>query len=277
MAGNGTSGKGRTMSPWPPRTIPLRTIPPRRVNRRRRAIVVAIGVTVIILLCGLLGVYGHYETTHDIPNPFWSVFNRTFTYTPEQGPPAGLFRSRPDEITRQYLTDYIRVAGTYPCVHDLDRYDLDYYNEPDLFLQGKPCTVTRPVASFAVISVTIARSHCDCIPVFAAVHLRVGYADGQSHDFSRDMVPWHYERDWLTLGNMDCWVGDTSDLYPDIVSQVPPGVQYHKPTDGVGVETCQSAQTAPPPPTPPTTPPTTPPLLDFSTGTVPFQSDPFSI
>jgi len=221
MAGNGASGKGRIMSPWPPPTIA-----PLKVNRRRRALVVAIGVTDVVLLCVLLllGVYGHYETTHDIPNPFWTFFNGTLTYTPEQGPPAGLFRSRPDEITRQALTDYIRVAGTFPCAEDLDTYDL--YNDPFLLRKQNPCTVTRPVASFAITSVTMVRGGSEH-GTFFDVHFRVVYADGQSHDFSIFMIPHQHDTYWLTMSNMDCWDGALSDLYPDIVPQVPPGVAYY--------------------------------------------------
>jgi hypothetical protein len=211
------------------------------VNWARRIVLgVVVFDAICLLLFGLFGVYGRYETTHDIPNPFWATFNRTFTYTPEQGPPSrDLFATRPDIVVRQYLADYLRLAGTYPCVQNLDGYNVDY----DPFLDGKPCTVVRPVASVAITSVTVAPPGCDCGPAMAEVHFRVLYTDGQSYLSFMTLVPIESDPYWLTETHMDCWMSnDFFRLYSDIVSQAPPGVRYRVRGE-IGGYRCQPAET----------------------------------
>ena len=173
----------------------------------------------------LVGVYGHYETTHDIPNPFWGTFTQQFTYTPEQGPPGGgLLVSRPDAIVGRYLADYIRVAGTYPCADDLD----DYQDDNDRFLLGHPCGVARPVASFAIASVRVYVYGTTLIrEPQAEVRYAVTYADGRTHAYAMILGAWHHDGYWLAFTNQDCWSAIALlDLYPDIVSQVPSGAEY---------------------------------------------------
>lgn len=220
MAGNGTRAKGRIMSPWPPPTIS-----PRRVHRRRRAIAVAIGVTAVLLVGVPLGVYGHYETTHDIPNPFWGTFTREFTYTPEQGPPGGgLIVSRPDVIVGRYLADYIRVAGTYPCAQDPNR----YVEDEDPVMKGQRCPITRPVATFAITATRVygAGRTTMRFPI-AEVRFGIAYADGHSWASSLFLGTRHYHDYFLSYTHQDCWRSiDILDFYPAIVSQAPPGAEY---------------------------------------------------
>ncbi len=231
------------MSQWQP---PLLAPPPRQVRWGRRAVLaVAIVLASCILLCGLLGIYGRYKTTHDIPNPFWGVFNESFSYTPEQGPPGGgLLVSRPDVIVRQYLTDYIRVAHTYPCVQDLNQYESDQ----DPFLLGKPCTVTRPVASFAVTSVRVyvAGESLGRFPS-ADVNYVVTYADGRSWASSIvGMIPHRHDSYVFAYAHQDCWDSDgLLLLYPAIVPQVPPGAEYpvREPNGNITSFQCQPAET----------------------------------
>ena len=79
------------------------------------------------MLCSLLSVwlipYAQYKSSHDIPNPFWGVFGKTVTYTPEQGHPVPIsWIHVPEAVVLQYIADYQKLAGTYPCALDLANY-----------------------------------------------------------------------------------------------------------------------------------------------------------
>jgi hypothetical protein len=84
-------------------------------SRTRWLIVVAIISVLLTVLYSVSTTLGRYETTHDIPNPWWGAFNGSYGYTPEQGPPSPeLMVTQPETIIARYLSDYIDFAGTYP-------------------------------------------------------------------------------------------------------------------------------------------------------------------
>lgn len=203
---------------------------PQRARHRLRWIILAV---LLVLLVGVALVpHAAYETTHDLPNPFWGLFNRSFSYTPDQGPPAaGLVDTRPDLLVRQYLADYIRVAGTYPCAQDPSTYD--EFEDP--IVHGQPCPVHRPVATFLVTSVYV--GILDTIDVGAPgaiVGFEVRYVDGERLASTLTLTPYRYQNYFLAYIHQDCW--DLPTFYPDVVPQVPRGVWY---VTATGENQCQ--------------------------------------
>lgn len=192
-----------------------------------------LAVLLALLVAVGLALYGAHETTHDLPNPFWGLFNRSFTYTPEQGPPAaGLVDTRPDVIVQQYLTDYLRVAGTYPCAQDPSTYD-DF---EDPITHGQPCPVHRPVVGFVVTSVYVGiLPTIDLGAPGAEVHIQVSYADGERLVSTITLTPHRYQNYLLAYVHQDCW--DLPLFYPEAVPQAPRGVWY---VTAGGEEHCQS-------------------------------------
>jgi hypothetical protein len=197
---------------------------PRRASRSSRsvAVVSATLVGLLVLACGLLAAYGGYRSSHTFPHPFWGLFNRSFTYTPAQGPPAaGLVDTRPDVLVLQYLSDYLRVAGTYPCAQDPSTYD--EFEDPTV--HGQPCPYHRPVAAFTVTSVYVGiLTTMDLGEPGAVVRYQVSYADGERLVSTLTLTPHRYQNYFLAYIHQDCW--DLPTFYPDVVPHVPRGVWY---------------------------------------------------
>lgn len=234
-----------------PSGVPSRTFPvPLPVRRRhgclRKALALGMG---LLVLGGFLSVwlipYAQYQSSHNIPNPFWGVFGKTVTYTPEQGPPSPeLLDSRPEGVILHLIADYRTLAGTYPCAQDLALYD----DAHDPVLDGQPCAVHRPVASVRVRSVLLGPYHNSpggfgfgvglFEPPHAEVHVEITYADGTQHAMTLVVVPRRYESYWLSYLHQDCWGSlSISSMYPHLVAQVPQGVNYG--IDAQGNSLCQ--------------------------------------
>ncbi len=133
------------------------------------------GLVSVLVAVSVLGVHVGYELTHDLPNPYWGIFNRGYSYTPEQGPPSPvLLDTRPDVIALQFLHDYLAVAGTYPCVEHLAGYNEDEGYDP--VIDGQPCGVHRQVREMRVTRVNASSAVLGVLRV--VVHYQVDYDDG---------------------------------------------------------------------------------------------------
>lgn len=203
----------------------------------------ALGILVLCALCSAWFVpYAQYKSSHDIPNPFWGVFGKTVTYTPEQGPPSPeLLDSRPEAVVLAYIADYQKLAGTYPCTQDLASYN----DGNDPVLLGQPCSVHRPIVSVIVRSVRVGAVASSpggigpFEPPQADVHLDITYADGIQYAMTISMLPSRYQKYWFTYLHMDCWGSSgITAMYPKLVSHVPRGVNYYG-YDAQGNPLCQ--------------------------------------
>ncbi len=208
---------------------PQRAGRPRSQSAPRRLlwdwnVVVAGGIVVALASCG-----GAARPPADGLDPF---SNTSVTYTPAQGPPSPtLLDSRPDYIVERYLADYIRLAGTYPCVQDLSQ----YAKSDDPVLRGQPCPVTRAVATYVVTSVTIQTHGLANLPV-ATVTVVLTYRDGQQWTTAVFLSPDRYQQDVFTYRHLDCWSSaDTLELFGRLVSDIPNGAAFSSP-DGVTIQ-----------------------------------------
>ncbi len=142
--------------------------------------------------------------------------------------------TRPDTIVAQFLTDYIHVAGTFPCVESLA--DYRGYVGPDPVLNGKGevCSVHRPVAEVRITLVEMV-GHLKSIPGIwqpeALVHFHLQYSDGEHLDGVLHSIPAraHSQPYYLTYIHDNCWSLSTvsdSYFYPRQVQRVPIGLQY---------------------------------------------------
>lgn len=224
------------------------SIPPARRRRGCLLKVLAFGGSILVL-CALVSIWlvptAQYQSSHNIPNPFWGVFGKTVTYTPEQGPPSpDLVVTRPEAVVLAYIADYRKLAGTYPCAQDLAHYD----DAHDPVLRGQPCSVHRPVISVTVRSVLLGPYEYYpggfgfgvglFEPPHAEVRVEIRYADGTQHAMDITVNPLQYESYWFTYLHQDCWGSPgILSLYPDIVPQVPKGANYG--TDDHGNSLCQ--------------------------------------
>lgn len=205
-------------------------------SHRRLALAVfgpILGLIAVALVL-LFNPHALYERTHDIPNPYWGVFNGTFTYTPEQGPPSpALLDSRPEATALAYIHDYITVAGTYPCAQDLGQYHALAFGGNDPVLHGTACTVQRPVADVTVTSIFVGRvgKGIGAYSPAARVTYQMTYGDGEQWTDTLELLPERYRSYGLfSYVHQDCW--DNLDLllfYPKIVPDVPPHVAYQSP------------------------------------------------
>ncbi|HET8908160.1 MAG TPA: hypothetical protein VFN11_14470 [Ktedonobacterales bacterium] len=230
-----------------PSGVPSRTFPvPLPVRRRHGCLrkALALGMSLLVL-GGLLSVwlipYVQYQSSHNIPNPFWGVFGKTITYTPEQGPPGPeLLDSRPEGVILHFIADYQKLAGTYPCAQDLALYD----DAHDPVLDGHSCAVHRPIAFVSVRSVQIGPAEYapEVVGPFRGVqgdvHVEIAYTDGTRHTMTLSVRPNKYQYYWFTYLHLDCWgsIG-ISSLYPKQVPQVPKGAEYG--LDAQGNSLCQ--------------------------------------
>jgi hypothetical protein len=123
----------------PPRGDPVAG---RRKSRTRWLIVGSVTLALLVACCAVSLTYGPYLTGHNIANPYWGVFNGSYSCTLEQGPPSPvLMVTRPETVIGRYLGDDIRLAGTYPCSSDTYHHG----NDADPVFTGHPCPVVRPV------------------------------------------------------------------------------------------------------------------------------------
>lgn len=216
------------------RNAPL--LPPPRPRRkpwhRARLVRLALGLGLALFVSAVLlfNPHARYEHTHDLPNPYWGLFNGEYSYTPPQGPPgAGLVDSRPERIVVQYIHDYISVAGTFPCASSLADYPARLEGG-DPVLLGHGCTVRRTVASVTVLSVWVHRFGAELdyyTAPKATVRYRVTYTNGEAFEGTLTLAPMESQRYFLTYIHLTCWQSlDTLLLYPDIVPYVPSGVRY---------------------------------------------------
>ncbi len=176
-----------------------------RWRTRIVALIVAGAVVVVSVLVAVsvLVVHAGYEMTHDLPNPYWGIFNRGYSYTPEQGPPnAVLLDTRPDVIAMQFLHDYLAVAGTYPCVEQLAGYNEDEGYDP--VIEGQPCGVHRQVREMWVTRVTVSEAVLGFLR--AVVHYEVDYADGTrlAGAFHMSTLE-HSKAYYLARTHANCW------------------------------------------------------------------------
>jgi hypothetical protein len=174
-----------------------------------------VGVVVLLLISCVL--------TQGIPD---QLFRTSLTYTPQQGPPnPALLDSRPERVALRYVADYLKLAGTFPCVQDLSQ----YLKHRDPVLAGQPCHISRPVASYAATSVTIRTTGLFGGPPEAVVILVVHYTDGEQWtDTYFGMRPDHYGTlPFIFYFHLDCWASyDTLQMFGRLVPDIPPGASY---------------------------------------------------
>jgi hypothetical protein len=157
-----------------------------------------------------------------VPDVF---FHPSIAYTPAQGPtnPA-LLDSRPEAIIQRYLADYLRLAGTYPCVQNLTS---QYYDGvDDQFLQSGSCPITRPVASYGITAVTI-QAHGLLGRPEALVTIAVRYSSGQQWTGTIGMYPHQLQSLMFVWFHLDCWSSlGTLAMFGQLVPEIPAGAEY---------------------------------------------------
>jgi hypothetical protein len=180
-------------------------------------------LVIAVVLVGCLGANLLIHTQYrDVPNLFGP---HQITYTPAKGPAsASLLATRPERIYQRYLDDYLHLAGTYPCLADLP---LSFDNITDPVLQGKPCHVTRPVASLAITAVTIVERGLGQ-PQRALLQIQVTYTDGTKWAREAAMDPGEDHLAWGSYyTQLDCWSSfDTLQMFGRLVPDIPIGAQY---------------------------------------------------
>lgn len=181
-------------------------------------------VAIVLASCGLYAA-GVPTTLTSVPDP---LFEHSVSYTPDNGPPnPALLDSRPDTIVMRYLTDYLRLAGTYPCIQDLHQYIVT----DDPVLNGHACPVNRPVARYAVTLVTIQPYGLFEVS-YAQVQILVTYRDGTRFVSEIDLDPGSVQHVGIYFLHLDCWSSlDTLIMYPDLVPDIPIGAEY-EPQEG---------------------------------------------
>ncbi len=207
-----------------------------RWRSRIVALVVAGAVVVVSVLAAVSAfvVHARYEMTHDLPNPYWGIFNRGYSYTPEQGPPSAvLLDTRPDEIVMQYLHDYLAVAGTYPCVEQVAGYNEDETYDP--VIDGQSCGIHRQVTTLRVTRVTASTAVLGVTRV--VVRYQVDYADGTrfagAFHMSASTSIEHSKAYFLTQIYANCWeLLPLIGFYRHRSTPPPQGAEYYTP-DGM--------------------------------------------
>ncbi len=197
------------------------------------------GLLLSLALCTLMVVLSlpsiRYEMAHDIPNPWWGIFS----YVPEQGPPSPvLLDTRPETVVEQYIADYVRVAGTYPCVASLtavsDPGDFASYeiNTDPILRPTGTCTVHRPVASMRMTAVFVGVLGVDTGVNGAIVNFSLTYATGEHWSNRLILRPYRMTRYYLAFIHQDCW--DISGaiwlyyrFYPQPITRRPKGLAYY--------------------------------------------------
>lgn len=184
-----------------------------------------IRISIAVMVSGILLISlvrsGEYQTNHNLPNPYWGIFNPTYTYAVTVGPPAkNLVDTRPETIVAQYIKDYIAVAGTYPCTNDFADYTAqidDDHTSIDPVLDNKPCLIKRPVQQVEMQSVKVALSNWI---MFAYVTFKVTYADGHLWTFTIHLIPASRKGYYRADLHLSCWYYiDELDLYAAFFKQ----------------------------------------------------------
>jgi hypothetical protein len=167
-----------------------------------------------------------YESNANIPNPIWGNLNGSYSYSVAKGPPSDqLLDVRPDDVVRQYITDYIAIAGTFPCVQDLSQI---HEGDGDPLPGKHGCMVHRPVTKIQLTNVDV-QLHCRifftvCFMV-VSVHLVITYSTGQKWEYSEDLFPFRQIAYYRTYIHLGCW-NIAPDFYARIEAHVPKGVLY---------------------------------------------------
>lgn len=220
-------------------SVGVRLAIPRR-GRRMIGLVLLVGL--VVGLPALIA-HGQYDLTHDIPNPFWALFNPQYAYTPSVAPPnRALYATPPDEVVQQFIADYITVAGTYPCVVNPAQFDFDNTDVRDPVLNGQPCSIHRPVAGVAIDSVVSSNQTAGPLAGTpqAVVQYTVRYADGETITKSFTLWPMSYLpffRAWLY---QTCWREATiAGFYTTYPKLAPKGVDYFDFSPGGSGQTCK--------------------------------------
>jgi hypothetical protein len=185
-------------------------------NRLPRWVVILTVCLVSLLACSCIFVFhGIYETTHDLPNPYWGILNTTYTYDVAKGPPGkGLVAKQPEDTVRQYITDYISIAGTFPCYQEVSQYTVstfDHHNS-DPVLQGLPCSIHRKVTNIVFTTVYIAHvaEGPDGTPAYVSV--RLYYSDETFWSITIRVGPLDGDMYFKTYIRLDCWTNDDIDI-----------------------------------------------------------------
>lgn len=198
---------------------PIPTEHQRTESMRHWDMRIATAGLVLALILLVMSGYIRYETEHDLPNPSWGILNGDYSYTFGNGPPGvGLVDVRPDELVARYFTDYIRVAGTYPCDSSL--------------INTGMCTRYRPVTAVHVGPTRVVAHHF--LP-FTPAHVleafmafRIDYADGQYTESVFALFAERSQPYFRTRIHATCWFfSETFTFYPNIVSPIPPGLTYY--------------------------------------------------
>lgn len=185
------------------------------IRNRKKVIFrsIAIGISGVVVISLVL--FGRFQSNHNIPNPYWGIFNPTYTYAVNVGPPAkDLLDSRPETIVAQYIQDYIAVAGTYPCTSDFPFYDAQIGNQHyrvDPVLDNKPCLIKRQVQQIAMQSVRVTNKYWT---TYAYVTFTITYVDGESWTHTQYIIPQQTQSYFRTFIHLTCWYFlDELDLY----------------------------------------------------------------
>lgn len=207
---------------------------PEHLERNRWVKRIAVLLAVVVLVG-----YGSYELSHDLPNPYWGIFDTSYSYTFEDGPPgAGLVDIRPDEIVSRFIHDYIGVAGTFPCLAVLASYGTALFTQTPVY-RGEACPVHRPVAAVH-IGTTRVYTTWRTIPLFAGtpeayVSFRIDYEDGEHLEdrfqllsnfgvfADTEQSQWYFR----TQIHVKCWtLFQAEGFYPYVVPVLPRGLIY---------------------------------------------------
>lgn len=179
-------------------------------------------VGLLAMCCAVMALVYGLPLAQGVP-----IGEQSVTYTPPQGPTSPiLLDSRPEAIVRQYLTDYIRLAGTYPCAQDPASYHEVQEVSTGGFLDTGHCAVKRPVASFTIPSVTI-RAGGLLNRSRALVSVTVVYRDGNDWNTEIEMIPDEVQGPWPFATHLTCWesVG-TLTMFGQLTPDISSGAEY---------------------------------------------------
>jgi hypothetical protein len=175
-------------------------------------------------LLALFIILSMYFQDKDLPNPFWGIYDPAYSYQPQDGPPGKeLMDVRPETIWRQYIQDYIQVAGTYPCADSLDVYRQDDLqgHQQDPVLNGKPCLAKRRiVASVQIERITVERGAVGINGFAATISYTIHYSDATQWSDFAVLNPNQGENYLRAYIHLRCWSSvDTIFFYFRVTHQ----------------------------------------------------------
>lgn len=175
---------------------------------------------ITVIICAVAALVWGPPLAQGVPNP---LFLQRVTYMPEQGPASPiLLDSRPETVAYQYVTDYLRLAGTFPCESDPNPY-VDFR---DQLLRTGQCRLAHPVASFAINSVTI-QSHGLLSASSAIIRLTVLYHDGSKWSGTIGLGPSRWQGPPPLSTHLTCWGSfGTLILFGHLTPDIPLGAEY---------------------------------------------------